>query len=346
MAPKPRNGEGAVLARLVHDFCWAYVPTHLTSSAHTIRSYRTTLALYVRWLQSVGTTPETLSASDFSQARLESWLSWLATERGNGPRTCNVRLAHMRSFLKYASDHEPTMCHLAAEGRSVGWRKAPKAKVEGMSVEAVHALAAAPDQSTPYGRRDLAIIVFLYSTGCRVGEMLGCRLSQLDLDGASPHASIVGKGGKPRVLYLPKLAVEHLRAYVAEFHGDGADQERYLFWSRNHAPGTSPLSPDAVTKALRKHALVAHEACAAVPIDITPHRLRHARATHWLNKGMPLPQVSLMLGHANVQTTMEYLDITVDDKAEAMQSMAGVDEPKKWKDSGATTLLDMCGLPG
>lgn len=71
--------------------------------------------------------------------------------------------------------------------------------------------------------------------------------------------------------------------------------------------------------------------------------LRHARATHWLEQGVALAQVSLLLGHASIETTMAYLDITVDAEAEAMQSLAGVPEPKRWKGNEAA-ILAFCGL--
>lgn len=336
--------EGDAIARLVHDFLWDWAPSHLTSSEHTLRGYRTTLSLYVGWLSSRGVTPEDLSASDFCARAIEDWLSWLAGERGNSPQTCNVRLAHMRTFLRYASSHDVSLCHLASEAASVPARRAAKTKVEGMSEAAVRALLASPDQSTRSGRRDLALMAFLYSTACRVGELLSCRLSQLRLDDAHPHATIVGKGNRSRVLYLPDRAAEHMRRYVEEFHGAGAEPGRYLFWSRNHPEGTAPLSQDAVTKLLRRHAATAAATCRDVPLDITPHRLRHARATHWLDRGMRLAQVSLMLGHASVQTTMDYLDVSVEAKSEAMQSMADAPGSRCWKAAGAMSLLERCGL--
>lgn len=342
--PAGVEGEGLALTRLVHDFLWDWAPSNLTSSEHTLRGYRTTITLYLRWLAGRGVTPESLSASDFCAAAIEGWLAWLADERGNSPQTCNVRLAHLRTFARYASSRDATFCHLAPEAASVRTRRARKTKVEGMGEEAVRALLASPDQSTRTGRRDLALMVFLYSTACRVGEALGCRLSQLRLDDAHPHATIVGKGNKARVLYLSERAAAHLRAYVLEFHGSDPDPERFLFWSRNQPEGRAPLSQDAVTKLLRKHAAAARRTCPAVPADITPHRLRHARATHWLDRGMRLAQVSLMLGHASVQTTMDYLDVSVEAKSDAMQSMAGAPGPKRWKSEGARSLLECCGL--
>jgi site-specific recombinase XerD len=340
------NPEGVALARRVHDFVWDYAPSHLTPSEHTLRSYRTALSLYVEWLASEGVTPSGLTASDFCAARMESWLKWLAEDRGNAPQTCNVRLAALRAFCRYVSRHDATFAHLEAEALAVRQRKAPKVKVGGMSEDAVSALAHAPDQATRCGRRDVALLVTLYATACRVGELLSMRVSQLHLLVESPHALVRGKGGKMRVVYVPERCVDHLLAYMDEFHGGSPDPDAYLFWSRNHPAGTHPLSRDAVANMLRKHAARARETCPEVPATVTPHTLRHARASHWLEHGMGIAQISLLLGHASVQTTMDYLDVTVDARAKAIQSVSDAPKPeKKWRGS-ETTLLSFCGLSG
>ena len=343
MAAQRPSAEGAALARLVHDFIWDYVPSHLSPSEHTQRSYKTALTLYVGWLGSVGVTPDTLSASDFGAERIEGWLSSLSVERANLPQTCNARLSAIRMFARYASRRDRAFANLEFEAMAVPLRKAPKAKVEGMSEDAVSAITHAPNQLDRYGRRDTALMVALYATACRIGELLSMQVSQLHLDDAHPHAIVVGKGGKSRCVYLPDRAVEHMRAYLGEFHEKIHDPNSYVFYSRNHPAGTRPLSQDAARKMLRKHARSARKLCPDVPIDVTPHRFRHARATHWLEQGIALAQVSLLLGHASIETTMAYLDITLDAEAEAMQSLAGAPEPKRWKDNEAA-ILAFCGL--
>ena len=337
-------GSGAEIARHVHDFLCSYAPAHLTSSENTLRGYRTALSLYMGWLDGLGVTPSTLAADDFSQPRIEGWLEWLAEERGCSPQTCNVRLSSVRVFLAYVSRHDVSLAHLEGEAARVPKRKAPRRHVEGLTRDAVRALLAPPDQSTRGGRRDLALMVLLYATGARVGEVLGMRCSRLDLDGPSPHALVTGKGNKQRVLHLPEKAVTHMRAYVREYHGEHPDPEAYVFFSRNGGPGV-PLSQDAVAKMLRKHAASARETCPEVPARPHAHQFRHARASHWLEDGMNVVQVSFLLGHASVATTMAYLDVTIDSKAAAMDGVGAPAQEKRWKGKGAT-LREFCGLSG
>ncbi len=338
-------GEAHALAKHVHDFVWDWVPNHLTPSEHTAKSYRIAMSLYVEWLAGLGVTPSSLSASDFGTESIEGWLDWLSGERGNSPRTCNVRLAVLRTFCRYVSRRDATFAHLETGAASVPARKVAKRKVEGMSEAAVSALVRAPDTSTRGGRRDVALIVALYATACRIGELLAMRTSQLRLDVDHPHARVVGKGGKARVAYLPERAVGHLRAYLEEFHRSIPDGNAYLFYSRNRPAGTAQLSRDAAAKMLRKHAALAHLSCKEVPTDITPHRLRHARATHWLEHGMRIEQVSMLLGHASIQVTMDYLDITIGMQADAIAGVGAGPETKRWK-GRESTLSAFCGLSG
>lgn len=340
------SAEALALGRLVRDFCWDWAPRNLTSSEHTLRSYRTAVTLYLTWLSSRGVTPETLSAASFGDEAIERWLDWLSDERGNCPRTCNARLAAIRKLLSFVSRREPTLAGLSAQAASVEERKGPKRKVEGMTRDAVAALMAAPDQSTAGGRRDLAVMVTLYATACRVSELLALQVGDLHLDAPEPYAELTGKGNKTRVAYLPDRDVEHLRRHVLETLGDRPDPEAYVFWSRNHPKGTRPLSPNAVTKLIQKHAAAAHESCADVPLGATPHRFRHARASHWLDEGMSVAQVSLMLGHAHIQTTMDYLDITMEQLTEAMSAIPGAPEAeeRRYKSDEARSLLAFCGM--
>lgn len=336
--------EGVAIARHVHDFLCLYAPTHLTSSEHALGGYRVAPSLYMEFLEGLGVTPSTLCADDLCQPRIESWLAWLSGERGCSPQTCNARLSSLRTFVKYASRHDAALSHLEGEAARVTRRKAPRRHVEGLSREAVRALLAQPDQSTRAGRRDLALMVLPYATGSRVGEVLGMRRRQLDLGADGPHALVTGKGNRQRVLHLPAKAADHMRAYLREFHGGEPDGEAYVFFSRNGGP-RSPLSQDAVAKMLRKHAASARESCPEVPARLHAHQFRHARASHWLEDGMNVVQVSFLLGHASITTTMAYLDVTLDSKAAAMDSVTGPAGDKKWKGKGET-LRELCGFGG
>jgi integrase/recombinase XerD len=160
--------------------------------------------------------------------------------------------------------------------------------------------------------RDVALLEFLYGTGARVSEAVGCAVDDLDLDEAT--VLLRGKGGKTRMVPLGGAAREALRAYLRG--------GRPALAARQHARGPSrPQAAHAVFRNARGGALsrqgawgilrgAAHRA--GLKAEISPHTLRHCFATHLLDGGADLRVVQELLGHASVTTTQIYTLVTVD----------------------------------
>ncbi|MGH4138669.1 tyrosine-type recombinase/integrase [Clostridium sp.] len=185
----------------------------------------------------------------------------------------------------------------------------------------------------------------IYSTAARIDEILSLKIDQLHLNAEKPNATIIGKGNKIRTLYLLPKAVAHLKKYLKEFHGDAPNPEAHVFYSRNIGI-YGKMSQTAVNKQLKKHALAAHYVCDEVPLDLHAHQLRHAKASHWLEDGMNIVQISLLLGHEQLQTTMVYIDITIEQELKALATLEDENEKKvskKWK-SGKGGLAEFCGV--
>ena len=85
----------------------------------------------------------------------------------------------------------------------------------------------------------------------------------------------------------------------------------------------------------------ANKHCPEIPLNLHPHQLRHSAATHWLDDGMNIVQISYLLGHEQLQTTMVYLEITTAQKAKALEIIDDNNESKKWT-SEITKLTDLC----
>ena len=188
-------------------------------------------------------------------------------------------------------------------------------------------------------------MIIIYSTAARIDEILSLKIEQLHLDVEKPNITIIGKENKIRTMYLLPKAVEHLKKYLEEFHGDSLDPEAYVFYSRNIG-SHGKMSQVAVNKQLKKHARTAHEICDEVPLDLHAHQLRHARATHWLEDGMNIVQISFLLGHEQLQTTMIYMDITLEQELKALATLEDENEKevsKKWKNV-KDELAKFCGV--
>lgn len=141
--------------------------------------------------------------------------------------------------------------------------------------------------------RDRALIEFLYSTGCRVSEVVHVALSDIDF----VHNSLVvyGKGSKQREVYISDKAMYWLRKYLDQRR----DNTNHLFVGR----GAKVLGKPGIESILRKIGETAG-------VDhVHPHRFRRTIATNIINKGMPVQEVQQMLGHSKIDTTMIYCKI-------------------------------------
>lgn len=219
-----------------------------------------------------------------------------------------------------------------------------KKKVRGLSREAVQAIMSQPDQQNRTDRRDLTLLVLMYNTAVRIDEILSLQMKDIHLLSNKPYITVIGKGEKVRTLYLFPKTVRHLKQYISEYHGTQPSDKAYLFYSRNLGP-EGKMSQTAINKRIKTYAEKAHELCDDVPLDFHAHQIRHARASHWLEEGMNIVQISFLLGHEQLETTMIYLDITTEQEMAAFDSLQDENDkmvPKKWKRNGS--LVNLCGL--
>jgi site-specific recombinase XerD len=333
---KIKNNEfqAVEIARFTFDWISAYVPTLRTNSPHTTRAYTTAINQYVSYLENKGITDKTFNAECFSVSCLNDWLIWLKQERNCCNKTCNSRMAAIKGLLKYIGTRNATYKVLYLEAaESVNHLKEPKLKVHGMTKNAVRAILATPSTTSKIGLRDIAIMSFEYGTATRINEVLSLKICNLKLIMDTPYATILGKGSKIRTAYLMSGLVETLRKYIKVFHGANPNPNDYLFYSSWHGQ-KSKLSQEAIRKRLKIYASKAHENCSDVPLGLHSHQFRHAKAGHWLEDGINIVEISKLLGHNSLDTTMIYQDITAEQQIRALATLE--DEAtsiisKKWK---------------
>lgn len=142
-------------------------------------------------------------------------------------------------------------------------------------------------------KRDLALVDFLYSTGCRVSEVVGLDISDIDFE--QRECVVLGKGNKERRVYLTEVAAMHLQEYL-----DARDDScEALFTGRGKRLGKNGI--EALVKKLGKGAGVE---------NAYPHRFRRTLATNLLDRGMSIQDVAAILGHADLKTTQVYCYIS------------------------------------
>lgn len=148
--------------------------------------------------------------------------------------------------------------------------------------------------STP---RELAILEMLYSTGCRVSELIGIKLSDINWSENSVH--LFGKGKKHRTSYLNAKAVVATREYL----NTRKHESEYVFCNDRGGDAMKKENVERMVRKLAKRAGLE---------GITPHVMRHTTATQALQSGMPIQDIQLLLGHASVSTTMIYAKTSMD----------------------------------
>ena len=209
-------------------------------------------------------------------------------------KTAAVRGLHRFRVTEGLAEEDPTVL---VDGPRRG-QSLPKA----LSLDEVLALLDTPDTATSLGRRDLALLEFLYGTGARVSEVVGLDLEDVDTESAT--AIVTGKGDRQRLVPLGAHVVAAITAYLPDrlaLRRPGADSGA-LFLNRRGRR----LTRQGVWGIVRKAAV-----SAGIPEDrVSPHVLRHSAATHMVERGADLRSVQELLGHATITTTQVYTRVT------------------------------------
>ena len=167
----------------------------------------------------------------------------------------------------------------------------------------------APDLRTPQGRRDYALLLFLYNTGARVEEAAHLTIDAITW-GSSPAVRLVGKGNKTRSCPIWMRTVDVLKSLVA-----GRTGQAFVFLNRRNEPltrfGIYSLVRRAVDQASRALPSLAEK-------RISPHCLRHSRAVHLLRSGVDINTIRAWLGHVSLDTTHIYAEVDLEMKAKAL----------------------------
>ncbi len=283
-----------------------YLLAERNVSVNTLEGYFADLAQFAASMWGVEAPPPFAWAL-INDVTARNFFRALAKD-GATATTIRRKLAAVRTFYRFLRREGVVKVNPLSSLHGPRGRK-PLPKV--MSVEEAKRFLAMPLKDFADGlineitaRRDTAIFEFLYSTGCRISEMLAVRWG--DIDFARGGVIVTGKGSKDRLVILGRPCVDALqrfRASLGSKHPEHVTDKSLVFLSDRF----EPLSPRVVERHM-KHYL----AGAGLPIDLSPHKLRHSFATHLLDAGADLRSVQEMLGHASLSTTQIYTHVSVE----------------------------------
>lgn len=276
--------------------------TERRASRHTVAAYRRDLEQLARFCAE--RRPRLAHPRDVDVLLLRGWLGELA--RTHTPSSIGRKVAAARGLFRFLMkrgevSHDPA--------RDLALPKRRRELPTFLDVDAAKEVMEAPEETTPHGLRDRAVLELLYGSGVRVSELVALDLHDLTL--AEPDRAsmrVVGKGNKERVVPIGSYATAALVAYLA-VRAELSSARRGI--RDPHALFLSQLGRRLSVRWVQR-LVHRYGALGAGRADLHPHALRHTCATHLLDGGADLRSIQHLLGHASLATTQRYTHVSID----------------------------------
>jgi len=292
--PQIDPGDQAAIERLI-DALWL----ERGASSHTQSAYRSDLTLVAHWLYA-----RQRRLVDAGEVDLREYLASRSEQAANGGAAFSARsqarlLSSLRRLFRYLvrerlRDDDPSSALSAP--------KLPRSLPKTMAVSQVEALLEAPDTTSALGLRDRAMLELMYASGLRVSELVKLPRHQLSLD--QGVVQLIGKGGKERIVPVGEVAADWIQRYLTGSRADLAEGNATsdaLFITQRG---------EAMSRQNFWQRVVGYARMAGLDEGLSPHRLRHAFATHLLDHGADLRVVQALLGHSDLSTTQIYTHVS------------------------------------
>jgi len=268
-------------------------------SAYTARNYRAAIDGFFLWLGSEGRWQGDLDA--VSPAQVRGYL--LDCKHRYSPRTLHNHVSALRAYYKYLLKNKKA---LSNPFTGVTLPKLPKKLPQFLTEKQISSLLSGPmllleekKVSEREAWRDRLALELLYGGGLRVSEVVGLNYGMIDFK--SGVARVIGKGSKERLCPLGKVALGCLVNFRDKFASNTSYNDPVLISSKNKR-----WYPRAVQLMVKKYL-----ALSGLPMDMSPHKIRHSYATHLLDNGADLRVLQDLLGHESLTTTQIYTHISV-----------------------------------
>jgi site-specific recombinase XerD len=324
--------------QLLRAFFYDWLAGQRNNSPHTVRSYRDTWRLFLRFVAArQARLVAALRLADFTGAEVLAFLDHSEKERHVSVGTRNCRLAALRSFFCFVADREPLAAAQCAEILRIPIKRGPHRARCYLDSTELEAILAAPDCKSLEGQRDHALLALLYNTGARIQEALDLcpRAVRLESPG---QVRLMGKGRKERLCPIwPETA--DLLARLLQRQPRRPDEP--IFVNRyGH-----PLGASGFRFQWRRYVRIAAKKVPSLGDKrVTPHTVRHSAAVHLVASGVDITVIRSWMGHVHLDTTNLYAEANLETKRQALDRLDAGARPKKpplWKkDEDILSWLD------
>ncbi len=310
----------------VKRFLVEYLVTVRPVARSTQLSYRDTLAKLLRFAaSSTHKRCDLLNVDDLDREILVAFLPSTTTTRSVGARTINQRLAALHRFARFVGEYGPEHLQWSAGVLAIPFRKFASPQIAYLEKPEMDALLAAPDRLTPQGRRDHALLLFLYNTGARAAEAAHAIIGDLHLPQprgvVNAFISLHGKGGKTRLCPLWPQTASELASLIT-----GRPPDSPVFLNRYGRPITRFGVHDLVARHARR---ISEQFPDINAKRVSPHTIRHTTATYLLRAGVDINTIRAWLGHVSLSTTNIYAQIDLEVKARAVAQLEPSGKPSR-----------------
>ena len=255
-------------------------------SNNTVKAYEADISSLFQWLDT-----EDLKYNNLQEDHINQYISFLFQKKMRSS-SVNRKISSIKSFYIFLVKRNFVK---NSPLNDLVTPKQEKYLPESMSEAEVDKLLNSPDVSNKIENRDKAMIEMLYATGMRISELVNLKMTDVDMKRCV--VKVFGKGSKERLVPFGEKALDSLKSYLNDreqssskeifLSNRGKKMTRVAFWQR--------VKVYLIRENLKN--------------SISPHTLRHAFATHLLNRGADLRSVQLLLGHSDLSTTQIYTHI-------------------------------------
>ena len=300
------------------DYIDKYFNIHLVNeikaSNKTIDNYKWSFKLLFKYIEDKYSYKlQDFTLDKFTKDFVLDFLSWIETNRNNSISSRNLRLASIKSFTSFIFQYEIDNSELIRIMK-IPRKKDIKKKPEVVTEEEIKILLSQPNIKIKKGRRQLAILSLIYDAGLRIDELLSLKVKNINFKNFNTVNVLHGKGNKQRDIPISDDVMKILNIYISDYD---LKPEDYLFSN----PKKEKLSSNSIRKIINKNIKLAKEQDSSFPDKINPHKFRHSKATHLINKGVSIVEVKEFLGHADLSSTQIYITTNLLQKREALKTI-------------------------
>lgn len=320
------------LSHWIKRFLLEYLISIRNLSKNTQLSYRDTFRLLLPFAtKKKKKSIDKLLVEDITPDIIKAFLAELETGRNCSPSTRNQRLSAIHAFAKFIALNSPEQVEWCRLVQTIPFKRAKRTLITYLEKSEMDNLLNAPDRKTEQGRRDYAILLFLYNTGARADEAAGLKISEVNIITASKRelatVLIRGKGNKPRRCPLWQQTALELNTIITH-----RKPSEHVFLNRLKQPLTRFGIHGMVKRYVEQ---VAKQLPSIKKKKVSPHTIRHTTATHLLQAGVDINTIRAWLGHVSINTTNIYAEVDLEMKAKALAccEIEGNRAPTHWKDN-------------